>query len=152
MAPEGVFPYSVGTDAARGWPTGERTVLGGVGASGDRTSVAGGHRGASAGFAAEVHPDRIVIGSGAQSLMACSCSCSVVNLAYGVEDPAIRGLRIYRVERRGGAADRSRWEGPILEALGRARTSRYLHRPSHQFLPGIAVPVSRRSSLLEWVQ
>ncbi len=44
----------------------------------------------------EVHPDQIVIGSVPSRFMVCSCSCSVGDLVYGVEDPGYPRLtRIY---------------------------------------------------------
>ena len=60
----------------------------------------------------EVHPDQIVIGSGAQSLYGLLVQLLGRDLVYGVEDPGYPRLaRIYRVERCGGAADRPRRGG-----------------------------------------
>ena len=101
----------------------------------------------------EVHPDQIVIGSGAQSLYGLLVQLLGRNLAYGVEDPGYPRLtRIYEsndVAVRPIALD---GEGPVLEALERARIDVLHCTPSHQFPTGITVPVSRRRSLLEWAQ
>ena len=101
----------------------------------------------------EVHPDQIVIGSGAQSLYGLLVQLLGRDLVYGVEDPGYPRLtRIYEsndVTVRPIALD---GEGPALESLARAGVDVLHCTPSHQFPTGITVPVSRRRSLLEWAQ
>lgn len=131
----------------------ERTVLEASGPQGSsrlRAAIAAHLRGFRG---MEVHPDQIVIGSGAQSLYGLLVQLLGRNLAYGVEDPGYPRLtRIYEsndVAVRPIALD---GEGPVLEALERARIDVLHCTPSHQFPTGITVPVSRRRSLLEWAQ
>ena len=129
----------------------ERTVLEASGPQGSprlRAAIAAHLRGFRG---MEVHPDQIVIGSGAQSLYGLLVQLLGRDLAYGVEDPGYPRLtRIYEsndVAVRPIALD---GEGPVLEALERARIDVLHCTPSHQFPTGITVPVSRRRSLLEW--
>lgn len=154
-APEGVFPYAAW---ARTWrrvlaDESERTVLEAAGPQGSprlRAAIAAHLRGFRG---MEVHPDQIVIGSGAQSLYGLLVQLLGRDLVYGVEDPGYPRLtRIYEsndVAVRPIALD---GEGPVLEALERARIDVLHCTPSHQFPTGITVPVSRRRSLLEWAQ
>lgn len=155
MAPEGVFPYAAWARTLRRVlaDESERTVLEASGAQGSprlRAAIAAHLRGFRG---MEVHPDQIVIGSGAQSLYGLLVQLLGRNLAYGVEDPGYPRLtRIYEsndVAVRPIALD---GEGPVLEALERARIDVLHCTPSHQFPTGITVPVSRRRSLLEWAQ
>ena len=99
----------------------------------------------------EVHPDQIVIGSGAQSLYGLLVQLLGRDLVYGVEDPGYPRLAsIYRsndVAVRPIALDE---EGPSLEVLERAGIDVLHCTPSHQFPTGITVPVSRRRALVEW--
>ena len=155
MAPEGVFPYAAWARTLRRVlaDESERTVLEASGPQGSprlRAAIAAHLRGFRG---MEVHPDQIVIGSGAQSLYVLLVQLLGRNLAYGVEDPGYPRLtRIYEsndVAVRPIALD---GEGPVLEALERARIDVLHCTPSHQFPTGITVPVSRRRSLLEWAQ
>ena len=155
MAPEGVFPYAAWARTLRRVlaDESERTVLEASGPQGSprlRAAIAAHLRGFRG---MEVHPDQIVIGSGAQSLYGRLVQLLGRNLAYGVEDPGYPRLtRIYEsndVAVRPIALD---GEGPVLEALERARIDVLHCTPSHQFPTGITVPVSRRRSLLEWAQ
>lgn len=152
-APEGVFPYAAWARTLRRVlaDESERTVLEASGPQGSsrlRAAIAAHLRGFRG---MEVHPDQIVIGSGAQSLYGLLVQLLGRNLAYGVEDPGYPRLtRIYEsndVAVRPIALD---GEGPVLEALERARIDVLHCTPSHQFPTGITVPVSRRRSLLEW--
>ena len=154
-APEGVFPYAAWARTLRRVlaDESERTVLEAAGPQGSprlRAAIAAHLRGFRG---MEVHPDQIVIGSGAQSLYGLLVQLLGRNLAYGVEDPGYPRLtRIYEsndVAVRPIALD---GEGPVLEALERARIDVLHCTPSHQFPTGITVPVSRRRSLLEWAQ
>lgn len=154
-APEGVFPYAAWARTLRRVlaDESERTVLEASGPQGSsrlRAAIAAHLRGFRG---MEVHPDQIVIGSGAQSLYGLLVQLLGRNLAYGVEDPGYPRLtRIYEsndVAVRPIALD---GEGPVLEALERARIDVLHCTPSHQFPTGITVPVSRRRSLLEWAQ
>jgi len=155
MAPEGVFPYAAWARTLRRVlaDESERTVLEASGPQGSprlRAAIAAHLRGFRG---MEGHPDQIVIGSGAQSLYGLLVQLLGRNLAYGVEDPGYPRLtRIYEsndVAVRPIALD---GEGPVLEALERARIDVLHCTPSHQFPTGITVPVSRRRSLLEWAQ
>ena len=152
---EGVFPYAAWARTLRRVlaDESERTVLEASGPQGSprlRAAIAAHLRGFRG---MEVHPDQIVIGSGAQSLYGLLVQLLGRNLAYGVEDPGYPRLtRIYEsndVAVRPIALD---GEGPVLEALERARIDVLHCTPSHQFPTGITVPVSRRRSLLEWAQ
>ena len=154
-APEGGFPYAAWARTLRRVlaDESERTVLEASGPQGSsrlRAAIAAHLRGFRG---MEVHPDQIVIGSGAQSLYGLLVQLLGRNLAYGVEDPGYPRLtRIYEsndVAVRPIALD---GEGPVLEALERARIDVLHCTPSHQFPTGITVPVSRRRSLLEWAQ
>lgn len=153
MAPEGVFPYAAWARTLRRVlaDESERTVLEASGPQGSprlRAAIAAHLRGFRG---MEVHPDQIVIGSGAQSLYGLLVQLLGRNLAYGVEDPGYPRLtRIYEsndVAVRPIALD---GEGPVLEALERARIDVLHCTPSHQFPTGITVPVSRRRALVEW--
>lgn len=155
MAPEGVFPYAAWARTLRRVlaDESERTVLEASGPQGSprlRAAIAAHLRGFRG---MEVHPDQIVIGSGAQSLYGLLVQLLGRDLVYGVEDPGYPRLtRIYEsndVAVRPIALD---GEGPVLEALERARIDVLHCTPSHQFPTGITVPVSRRRSLLEWAQ
>lgn len=154
-APEGVFPYAAWARTLRRVlaDESERTVLEASRPQGSprlRAAIAAHLRGFRG---MEVHPDQIVIGSGAQSLYGLLVQLLGRNLAYGVEDPGYPRLtRIYEsndVTVRPIALD---GEGPVLESLERARIDVLHCTPSHQFPTGITVPVSRRRSLLEWAQ
>lgn len=154
-APEGVFPYAAWARTLRRVlaDESERTVLEASGPQGSsrlRAAIAAHLRGFRG---MEVHPDQIVIGSGAQSLYGLLVQLLGRDLVYGVEDPGYPRLtRIYEsndVAVRPIALD---GEGPVLEALERARIDVLHCTPSHQFPTGITVPVSRRRSLLEWAQ
>ena len=149
-APEGVFPYAAWARTLRRVlaDESERTVLEASRPQGSprlRAAIAAHLRGFRG---MEVHPDQIVIGSGAQSRYGL-----LVQLVYGVEDPGYPRLtRIYEsndVTVRPIALD---GEGPALESLARAGVDVLHCTPSHQFPTGITVPVSRRRSLLEWAQ
>ena len=150
-APEGVFPYAAWARTLRRVlaDESERTVLEASRPQGSprlRAAIAAHLRGFRG---MEVHPDQIVIGSGAQSRY----GLLVQLLVYGVEDPGYPRLtRIYEsndVTVRPIALD---GEGPALESLARAGVDVLHCTPSHQFPTGITVPVSRRRSLLEWAQ
>lgn len=152
-APEGVFPYAAWARTLRRVlaDESERTVLEASGPQGSprlRAAIAAHLRGFRG---MEVHPDQIVIGSGAQSLYGLLVQLLGRDLVYGVEDPGYPRLtRIYEsndVAVRPIALD---GEGPVLEALERARIDVLHCTPSHQFPTGITVPVSRRRALLEW--
>lgn len=155
MAPEGVFPYAAWARTLRRVlaDESERTVLEASRPQGSprlRAAIAAHLRGFRG---MEVHPDQIVIGSGAQSLYGLLVQLLGRDLVYGVEDPGYPRLtRIYEsndVTVRPIALD---GEGPALESLERARIDVLHCTPSHQFPTGITVPVSRRRSLLEWAQ
>lgn len=154
-APEGVFPYAAWARTLRRVlaDESERTVLEASrpqGSSRLRAAIAAHLRGFRG---MEVHPDQIVIGSGAQSLYGLLVQLLGRDLVYGVEDPGYPRLtRIYEsndVTVRPIALD---GEGPALESLARAGVDVLHCTPSHQFPTGITVPVSRRRSLLEWAQ
>lgn len=154
-APEGVFPYAAWARTLRRVlaDESERTVLEASRPQGSprlRAAIAAHLRGFRG---MEVHPDQIVIGSGAQSLYGLLVQLLGRDLVYGVEDPGYPRLtRIYEsndVMVRPIALD---GEGPVLESLERARIDVLHCTPSHQFPTGITVPVSRRRSLLEWAQ
>lgn len=154
-APEGVFPYAAWARTLRRVlaDESERTVLEAAGPQGSprlRAAIAAHLRGFRG---MEVHPDQIVIGSGAQSLYGLLVQLLGRDLVYGVEDPGYPRLAsIYRsndVAVRPIALD---GEGPALESLARAGVDVLHCTPSHQFPTGITVPVSRRRSLLEWAQ
>ena len=154
-APEGVFPYAAWARTLRRVlaDESERTVLEAAGPQGSprlRAAIAAHLRGFRG---MEVHPDQIVIGSGAQSLYGLLVQLLGRDLVYGVEDPGYPRLAsIYRsndVAVRPIALDE---EGPSLEVLERAGIDVLHCTPSHQFPTGITVPVSRRRSLLEWAQ
>ncbi|MFR1168426.1 MAG: aminotransferase class I/II-fold pyridoxal phosphate-dependent enzyme, partial [Adlercreutzia equolifaciens] len=117
-APEGVFPYAAWARTLRRVlaDESERTVLEASGPQGSprlRAAIAAHLRGFRG---MEVHPDQIVIGSGAQSLYGLLVQLLGRNLAYGVEDPGYPRLtRIYEsndVAVRPIALD---GEGPVLE-------------------------------------
>ena len=97
-APEGVFPYAAWARTLRRVlaDESERTVLEASGPQGSsrlRAAIAAHLRGFRG---MEVHPDQIVIGSGAQSLYGLLVQLLGRNLAYGVEDPGYPRLtRIY---------------------------------------------------------
>lgn len=154
-APEGVFPYAAWARTLRRVlaDESERTVLEASRPQGSprlRAAIAAHLRGFRG---MEVHPDQIVIGSGAQSLYGLLVQLLGRDLVYGAEDPGYPRLtRIYEsndVTVRPIALD---GEGPALESLERARIDVLHCTPSHQFPTGITVPVSRRRSLLEWAQ
>lgn len=154
-APEGVFPYAAWARTLRRVlaDESERTVLEASRPQGSprlRAAIAAHLRGFRG---MEVHPDQIVIGSGAQSLYGLLVQLLGRDLVYGVEDPGYPRLtRIYEsndVTVRPIALD---GEGPVLESLECARIDVLHCTPSHQFPTGITVPVSRRRSLLEWAQ
>lgn len=154
-APEGVFPYAAWARMLRRVlaDESERTVLEASRPQGSprlRAAIAVHLRGFRG---MEVHPDQIVIGSGAQSLYGLLVQLLGRDLVYGVEDPGYPRLtRIYEsndVTVRPIALD---GEGPALESLARAGVDVLHCTPSHQFPTGITVPVSRRRSLLEWAQ
>ena len=154
-APEGVFRYAAWARTLRRVlaDESERTVLEASRPQGSprlRAAIAAHLRGFRG---MEVHPDQIVIGSGAQSLYGLLVQLLGRDLVYGVEDPGYPRLtRIYEsndVTVRPIALD---GEGPALESLERARIDVLHCTPSHQFPTGITVPVSRRRSLLEWAQ
>lgn len=154
-APEGVFPYAAWARTLRRVlaDESERTVLEASRPQGSprlRAAIAAHLRGFRG---MEVHPDQIVIGSGAQSLYGLLVQLLGRDLVYGVEDPGYPRLtRIYEsndVTVRPIALD---GEGPVLESLARAGVDVLHCTPSHQFPTGITVPVSRRRSLLEWAQ
>ena len=154
-APEGVFPYAAWSRMLRRVlaDESERTVLEASRPQGSprlRAAIAAHLRGFRG---MEVHPDQIVIGSGAQSLYGLLVQLLGRDLVYGVEDPGYPRLtRIYEsndVTVRPIALD---GEGPALESLARAGVDVLHCTPSHQFPTGITVPVSRRRSLLEWAQ
>lgn len=154
-APEGVFPYAAWARTLRRVlaDESERTVLEASRPQGSprlRAAIAAHLRGFRG---MEVHPDQIVIGSGAQSLYGLLVQLLGRGLVYGVEDPGYPRLtRIYEsndVTVRPIALD---GEGPALESLARAGVDVLHCTPSHQFPTGITVPVSRRRSLLEWAQ
>lgn len=154
-APEGVFPYAAWARTLRRVlaDESERTVLEASRPQGSprlRAAIAAHLRGFRG---MEVHPDQIVIGSGAQSLYGLLVQLLGRDLVYGVEDPGYPRLtRIYEsndVTVRPIALD---GEGPALESLERAGVDVLHCTPSHQFPTGITVPVSRRRSLLEWAQ
>lgn len=154
-APEGVFPYAAWARTLRRVlaDESERTVLEASSPQGSprlRAAIAAHLRGFRG---MEVHPDQIVIGSGAQSLYGLLVQLLGRDLVYGVEDPGYPRLtRIYEsndVTVRPIALD---GEGPALESLARAGVDVLHCTPSHQFPTGITVPVSRRRSLLEWAQ
>lgn len=153
MAPEGVFPYAAWARTLRRVlaDESERTVLEAAGPQGSprlRAAIAAHLRGFRG---MEVHPDQIVIGSGAQSLYGLLVQLLGRDLVYGVEDPGYPRLAsIYRsndVAVRPIALDE---EGPSLEVLERAGIDVLHCTPSHQFPTGITVPVSRRRALVEW--
>ena len=155
MAPEGVFPYAAWARTLRRVlaDESEHTVLEASRPQGSprlRAAIAAHLRGFRG---MEVHPDQIVIGSGAQSLYGLLVQLLGRDLVYGVEDPGYPRLtRIYEsndVTVRPIALD---GEGPALESLARAGVDVLHCTPSHQFPTGITVPVSRRRSLLEWAQ
>lgn len=152
-APEGVFPYAAWARTLRRVlaDESERTVLEASGPQGSprlRAAIAAHLRGLRG---MEVHPDQIVIGSGAQSLYGLLVQLLGRDLVYGVEDPGYPRLAsIYRsndVAVRPIALDE---EGPSLEVLERAGIDVLHCTPSHQFPTGITVPVSRRRALVEW--
>ena len=154
-APEGVFPYAAWARTLRRVlaDESERTVLEASRPQGSprlRAAIAAHLRGFRG---MEVHPDQIVIGSGAQSLYGLLVQLLGRDLVYGVEDPGYPRLtRIYEsndVTVRPIALD---GEGPALESRARAGVDVLHCTPSHQFPTGITVPVSRRRSLLEWAQ
>ena len=154
-APEGVFPYAAWARTLRRVlaDESERTVLEASRPQGSprlRAAIAAHLRGFRG---MEVHPDQIVIGSGAQSLYGLLVQLLGRDLVYGVEDPGYPRLtRIYEsndVTVRPIALD---GEGPALESLARAGVDVLHCTPSHQLPTGITVPVSRRRSLLEWAQ
>ena len=154
-APEGVFPYAAWARTLRRVlaDESERTVLEASRPQGSprlRAAIAAHLRGFRG---MEVHPDQIVIGSGAQSLYGLLVQLLGRDLVYGVEDPGYPRLtRIYEsndVTVRPIALD---GEGPALESLVCAGIDVLHCTPSHQFPTGITVPVSRRRSLLEWAQ
>lgn len=153
--PEGVFPYAAWARTLRRVlaDESERTVLEASRPQGSprlRAAIAAHLRGFRG---MEVHPDQIVIGSGAQSLYGLLVQLLGRDLVYGVEDPGYPRLtRIYEsndVTVRPISLD---GEGPALESLARAGVDVLHCTPSHQFPTGITVPVSRRRSLLEWAQ
>lgn len=152
-APEGVFPYAAWARTLRRVlaDESERTVLEASRPQGSprlRAAIAAHLRGFRG---MEVHPDQIVIGSGAQSLYGLLVQLLGRDLVYGVEDPGYPRLAsIYRsndVAVRPIALDE---EGPSLEVLERAGIDVLHCTPSHQFPTGITVPVSRRRALVEW--
>lgn len=154
-APEGVFPYAAWARTLRRVlaDESERTVLEASRPQGSprlRAAIAAHLRGFRG---MKVHPDQIVIGSGAQSLYGLLVQLLGRDLVYGVEDPGYPRLtRIYEsndVTVRPISLD---GEGPALESLARAGVDVLHCTPSHQFPTGITVPVSRRRSLLEWAQ
>lgn len=154
-APEGVFPYAAWARTLRRVlaDESERTVLEASRPQGSprlRAAIAAHLRGFRG---MEVHPDQIVIGSGAQSLYGLLVQLLGRDLVYGVEDPGYPRLtRIYESNDATVRPIALDGEGPALESLARAGVDVLHCTPSHQFPTGITVPVSRRRSLLEWAQ
>ncbi len=126
---------------------------GGVGASGDRPRLRAAIAAHLRAFAAEVHPDQIVIGSGAQSLYGLLVQLLGRNLAYGVEDPGYPRLtRIYESNDVAVRPIASRWG---RAGLGGARACPGIDvscTAVAQFPTGITVPVSRRRRCWEWAR
>lgn len=98
------------------------------------------------------HPDQIVVGAGADQLLALLLQLLPRHQAVALEDPGYPSA--YAVVRHLGRraipipVDS---EGMDPEALERSGASLAYVTPSHQFPLGITMPVGRRSRLLQWV-
>lgn len=154
-APEGLFPYQAWARTLRRVlaDESERTVLEAAASQGSprlRRAIADHLRGFRG---MEVHPDQIVIGSGAQSLYGLLVQLLGRNRVYGVEDPGYPRLaRIYRSNDAQVAAVPVDDAGPLPAALA-ATGADVLHcMPSHQFPLGTTTPVGRRGELLAWAR
>lgn len=154
-APEGLFPYQAWARTLRRVLTdeSERTVLEAAASQGSprlRRAIADHLRGFRG---MEVHPDRIVVGSGAQSLYGLLVQLLGRNRVYGVEDPGYPRLaRIYRSNDVRVAAVPVDDAGPLPAALA-ATGAGVLHcMPSHQFPLGTTTLVGRRGELLAWAR
>lgn len=154
-APEGLFPYA-------GWARtlrrvladeSERTVLEAAGPQGSprlRAAIAAHLRGFRG---MDVHPDQIVVGSGAQSLYGLLVQLLGRGLVYGVEDPGYPRLaRIYRSNDVRVATVPVDDAGPLPTALREAGVDVLHCMPSHQFPLGTTTPVGRRWELLAWAR
>lgn len=154
-APEGLFPYQAWARTLRRVlaDESERTVLEAAASQGSprlRRAIADHLRGFRG---MEVHPDQIVVGSGAQSLYGLLVQLLGRNRVYGVEDPGYPRLaRIYRSNDVQVAAVPVDEAGPLPAALA-ATGADVLHcMPSHQFPLGTTTPVGRRGELLAWAR
>lgn len=115
-APEGVFPYAAWARTLRRVlaDESERTVLEAAGPQGSprlRAAIAAHLRGFRG---MEVHPDQIVIGSGAQSLYGLLVQLLAATWYTVWKTPATAACEYLPVERCGGAADRPRRGGTVV--------------------------------------
>ncbi|MEC4185282.1 PLP-dependent aminotransferase family protein [Adlercreutzia sp. R21] len=154
-APEGLFPYAAWARTLRRVlaDESERTVLQAAGSQGSprlRAAIAAHLRGFRG---MEVHPDQIIVGSGAQSLYGLLVQLLGRGLVYGVENPGYpRLVRIYRSNDVRVAMVPVDDAGPMPAALTAAGVDVLHCMPSHQFPLGTTTPVGRRQELLTWAR
>lgn len=154
-APEGLFPYQAWARTLRRVlaDESERTVLAAGAPQGSprlRRAIAEHLRGFRG---MEVHPDQIVIGSGAQSLYGLLVQLLGRDRVYGIEDPGYPRLaRIYRSNDVALAAVPLDDGGPDVAALAREGVQVFHCTPSHQFPLGLTTPIARRRALIEWAR
>ncbi len=151
--PVGIFPYTAWARTMRSVLSSEneQTLLSAGDARGSaalRHAIAQhlkGYRGM------DVHPDQVVVGSGAQSLYALIIQLLGRDLKYAIENPGyMRLARIYASNDVKLAGISLNAAGPSLSDIKHSDTDVLHCMPSHQFPTGITVPVARRRELLSW--
>lgn len=151
--PVGLFPYAAWARTMRTVLSTEteRTMLEAAGAQGSvqlRRAIAQhlkGFRGM------DVHPDQVVIGSGAQSLYGLVVQLLGRTRTFAIEDPGYPRLRqIYQSNDVIVQTVRLDEHGPVLDELERTGASVLHCMPSHQFPTGLTTPVGRRQCILQW--
>ena len=151
--PAGIFPYAAWARAMRRVlaDESEQTLLRASNAHGSlelRDAIAEhlrGYRGM------DVHPDQIVVGSGAQSLYGLIVQLLGRERVYAYEDPGYPRLAsVYRSNDVRTATVGLDARGPVVEELERTGASVFHCMPSHQFPTGVTTAVGRRHELLDW--
>lgn len=99
----------------------------------------------------DVHPDQVVVGSGAQSLYGLLVQLLGRDRTFAIENPGYPRLaRIYRshgVSMRLVGLDE---KGPLVQQLRDSEAGVFHCMPSHQFPTGVTTTVGRRQEMLEW--
>lgn len=99
----------------------------------------------------DVHPDQVVVGSGAQSLYGLLVQLLGRNRVFALENPGYR--RLARIYKSHGAQIRlvgMDEKGPLVTQLHGVDADVFHCMPSHQFPTGVTTSVGRRRKLLEW--